>query len=106
MHITVSLCKVRVAGGRQGVRRWSTWTTLPEYHLPLPLTEAVVFVWMEDVSSPLCDVLTCLGHGCFFLFGLVQVLDTPEGSFSFPVSDFVHVNAAFVQGVTKLVEIL
>ena len=65
---------------------------------------------MEDgggfVSSLLCDVLTFLGHRGFFLFSLVYVLDTPEGSFGLAVPDLVHIDPAFAQGVTKVVEIL
>ena len=82
----------------------------PIYHLPFPLTEAVVVVWVEDrndfLTSLVYSVLTCSDHGGLFLFSLVQVLDTPESNLSFAVFDFVRIDTAFFQDAGKLVEML
>lgn len=97
-------------GCGQDVQRQSTRPTLPKYRLSLPLVETVVFVWIEDrggfVTDLLCDILAGLGRGGFFLFSLVQVLDTPEGGLSLAVLDLAHIDAALAQDVAKLVEIL
>lgn len=94
----------------RGKESQSTWATLPVHNLPFPLAEIVIFVGIKGrgsfFSSLLYSVLTRLDNRGFFLFGLVQVFDTPQGSLGLVVFDLAHIDTALVQDVAKLVKML
>lgn len=84
--------------------------TFPVQHIPFPLVEAAVLVQIEDRGGCLAnlfyDLLTFLDNRGFCLFSLVQVLDTPKGSLRLAVLDLARIDAALVQDVVELVEML